>query len=112
MVKCKCLSDQTVDFYSLQTIVCSSASNFALYIGDTWIAGCATISEPKYYTRSLSNDLSMFVFFPLLCRAMDSETMPIVPKKAPPMFSEPAQIQTVDTVEGLICTHEVCTLYS
>ena len=42
-----------------------------------------------------------------LCRAMDSETTPIVPKKAPPMFSEPAQIQTVDTVEGLICTHEV-----
>jgi hypothetical protein len=38
---------------------------------------------------------------------MDSEATPIVPKKAPPMFSEPAQIQTVDTVEGLICTHEV-----
>ena len=41
------------------------------------------------------------------CSGMDSETTPIIPKKAPPMFSEPAQIQTVDTVEGLICTHEV-----
>ena len=54
---------------------------------------------------SLSPSLSLS----LLCRVMDSETTPIVPKKAPPMFSEPAQIQTVDTVEGLICTYEVCT---
>ena len=51
----------------------------------------------------------MHLLIPLVCRAMDSETTPIVPKKAPPMFSEPAQIQTVDTVEGLICTHEVHT---
>ena len=54
--------------------------------------------------------LSLSLSLSLLCRVMDSVTTPIVPKKAPPMFSEPAQIQTVetvDTVKGLICTHDV-----
>ena len=55
--------------------------------------------------RSYS-DVHVYVLVSLH-RAVDSETAPQTQKKAP-IFSEPAQIQTVDTVEGLICTHEVC----
>ena len=32
---------------------------------------------------------------------------PPVPQKKAPLFSEQAQIVTVDTLEGLLCTHQV-----
>ena len=40
-----------------------------------------------------------------------SEAIPVPQKKAP-LFSEQAQIVTVDTLEGLLCTHEVYIKHS
>lgn len=51
------------------------------------------------------------------CRSVDTEATPLDPEPVPviqkkaPIFAEAAQIQTVDTLEGLICTHEVCTTH-